>query len=328
MKKHALRALQFLVTAGILVWIFHDSKMRADIPAALRRADPRWIAMGVLVSGVDQLANIVRWWIFLRVQKIDVSLWRASEIFMIGLFFNLCLPGSITGDVVKVLYLAREFNTQKAGVFLTVVVDRLIGLFILVPFTLVIAILRYHWFSQTPVARALLWGLIACMAGSALMLVAVFVISGFGLVHKLPARMPGRARMVWMVQAFQLFGHAWPQTLAAFALSPVVLFTFFGTWWCAAHAFHANVSVADIFSIMPVVAVITSLPVSFSGLGVREQLFQNLLGDLAHVPADIAVLISLTGFAIYVFWSLVGAVFYFFATPLSGAGRGDLETVK
>ena len=38
-KKHALRAAQLLITVGILAWIFHDPKMRADLPDALRRAD-------------------------------------------------------------------------------------------------------------------------------------------------------------------------------------------------------------------------------------------------------------------------------------------------
>ena len=316
MKKYALRAAQLVVTAGILAWIFHDPKMRAEIPAALRRADPRWIALGVLISGLDQLANIVRWWIFLRVQKIDVTLARAAAVFMIGVFFNLFLPGSISGDVVKVLYLAREFDRQKAAVFLTVAVDRLIGLFILVPFALVVAVVRYRWLSQTTGARTLLWLLIAFMAGAVVVIGASFAIAGFALIDKLPARFPGRARLLRFVEAYELFGRAWPQTLLGLALSAPILFTFFATWWCAARAFGADASLADIFSIMPVVTVITSFPISFSGLGVREELFKNLLGDLAHVPGEIAVLISLTGFAIYVFWSLVGAAIYACSPPI------------
>jgi hypothetical protein len=129
--------------------------------------------------------------------------------------------------------------------------------------------------------------------------------------------MPGRAQLVRFVEAYHLFGHAWPQTLLGLALSAPVMFTFFATWWCAARAFGANVSLADIFSIMPVITVITSFPISISGLGVREELFKNLLGDLAHVPGEIAVLISLTGFTIYVFWSLVGAVIYSCWQPVS-----------
>ena len=42
MKKLLLRVVQVLVTIGVLVWVFRDSQMRANIPAVLRQADPRW----------------------------------------------------------------------------------------------------------------------------------------------------------------------------------------------------------------------------------------------------------------------------------------------
>ena len=83
-------------------------------------------------------------------------------------------------------------------------------------------------------------------------------------------------------------------------------------------AFSAHVSLVDIFSIMPIVTVVTSLPISVSGIGVREQLFKNLLGDLTGTAAEVAVLISLVGFLSYVCWSLVGAVIWLVSKPARG----------
>ena len=66
---------------------------------------------------------------------------------------------------------------------------------------------------------------------------------------------------------------------------------------------------------MPIVTFVTSLPVSISGLGLREEMFKNLLGDLSHVTGDVAVLVSLTGFLIYVVWSIIGAGAYLWTRP-------------
>src|ERR1017187_9577629 len=163
MKKVLVRIVQTLITVGILVWVFRDPKMRANIPVILHQANPWWILLGVACAGVAELANIFRWQIFLRVQKVHVPLARTAMVFMIGVFFNLFLLGSTGGDVVRAAYLCAEQESKKAGIILSVVVDRLLGMFILVPFGVVIVILRYRWFTKTPSTAAMYWFLIVFM---------------------------------------------------------------------------------------------------------------------------------------------------------------------
>ena len=66
---------------------------------------------------------------------------------------------------------------------------------------------------------------------------------------------------------------------------------------------------------MPTITVVVSLPLSVAGLGIRESLFQEMLGALFHVPGEVAVLISLMGFLIYLFWSLIGVIPYLLYKP-------------
>ena len=318
MKKIIFRVLQVLVTVGVLAWVFRDPAMRAGMAAALRKADPKWITIGIAVAGAGEVANIWRWGIFLKVQGVHISWRRTAELFMVGVFFGLFLLGTAGGDVMKVLLLVKGRQYQKSTVFLTVVADRLSGLFVLVPFSLAIVGLRYGWMSQTPAARGLLWVLVAFAAGCVAFIGGSFAIAATGLMKRLPVRTPGREKLLEMAAAYDLFRGAWRASLLAILLSFPVLFTFFGTFYCAALAFHANISLPDMFSIMPVVTVISSLPVSVSGLGVREEMFKQLLGDLAHVSGNLAVLISLTGFLIYVFWSILGGIAYLWSRPEAG----------
>ncbi len=320
MTKHQwTRLFQLLVTVAILCWVFSDSKIRTEMWTVVKTADPSWLLLGLLVGAIGDLSNIVRWGIFLRVQGIDTPWPRIAQVFLAGLFFNLILPGSTGGDVVRLLYMVRDEHRKKTAVVLSVLVDRLIGLLVLIPFAFIVVWWRYDWLSQTPSAEALLFFLIAFLSVSTVVLVGASVISYTRLLAKLPEKFPFRERIVKISDAYHLFTHHWKATLVAIILSIPVMFTYFGVFYCAARAFKAGVSLLDMFSIMPVIAVITSFPISFSGLGVREKLFENLLSDLVGTPAGVAVLISLTGFVIYVVLSLVGGLFYLSMTPSTRA---------
>lgn len=322
MKKYALRVVQVAVTGAILAWIFRDPTLRAGIVGALRGADARWLIAGLFVSGLGEIANIWRWGIFLRMQDMALSWKRIAAIFMIGVFFNLFLFGTTGGDILKIVYVSRDYSHRKGAAILTVIADRWIGLMVLLPFTALVVGGRYAWLTQTPAAAGLLWVLIIFTLTMSTLMMGCYFLASHHVVHRLPAKLPGRASLVRLGEAFAVFSRSWRQTLAALALSVPVLFTFFGTFYCAARAFAAQVSLADIFSVMPVITVVTSLPISFSGLGLREKLFEKLLGDLAAVPAELAVLISLAGFAIYLVWSLVGAIVYLFTRGASATRRG------
>lgn len=304
------RLAQFGVTVALLAWIFHDPKMRADMAAALRQADPGWIGLGLLVAVIGDISNVVRWGVFLRVLGIQTSWPKIIWLFLTGLFFNLFLVGATGGDLVRIFYLVREEKTRRAEVVLSVVADRLIGLVVLIPLAVGVVVWRYQWLSQTPLATGLLWFLIIFLAVSTIVLVAASLTAGSGILEKLPAHFPGRQRLIKLGVLYHLFARRWRATLFAIVLSVPILLTFFGTFYCAARAFHAQVSLVDLFSIMPVVTVISSFPISISGLGVREKLFEDLLRDLTGTPGEMGVLISLLGFVLYLVWSLVGAVAY------------------
>ena len=105
------------------------------------------------------------------------------------------------------------------------------------------------------------------------------------------------------------------RSLAALALSLLSLATYFSIYFCAARALATPVSLIDVFSLMPVIDVITMLPVTLSGIGLREKLFETMLGALCNVPAARAVLVSLGGFGLESCWALAGApVFLFYRT--------------
>jgi uncharacterized membrane protein YbhN (UPF0104 family) len=126
--------------------------------------------------------------------------------------------------------------------------------------------------------------------------------------------MPFRAAITESGKALRLYGAHLGLMSIAFAITIVAHIVLYLTFYCAAESLQgtrsASLSVIDIFSIMPLVNTVTALPISFGGVGVRETLFQELLGNLAHVPPAIAAVTASLGFVIQASWGLLGAAIY------------------
>src|SRR5512137_1154809 len=105
MKKTILTLVQICVTLGILFWIFRDPEKRANTLNALRDSDKIWILAGILAYGIVEILAAIRWQILLRVQGVTLGFFRMICLVMIGILFNLFMPGGTGGDVIKIFYL-------------------------------------------------------------------------------------------------------------------------------------------------------------------------------------------------------------------------------
>src|SRR5205809_4377021 len=239
MKKILVTVFQLSVTIGVLYWVYHDPNRRAQMVEAIRNAEYRWVAMGILAYLVVEIAAAFRWHVLLKVQRIGLSLPRLTGLFFIGMFYNQFLPGGTGGDIMKSYYLLKETPDKKAGALLAVVFDRFIGLVALVAITATLIALRYDFLSQKPETRNLLWLLLVLLGGSVIFLLSTFVISGFKLLHSLPARLPGRDRLIEISAAYHLYAHHWRATLVAVVASDVAHIANFSNYHLPAYPLSA-----------------------------------------------------------------------------------------
>jgi len=328
MKKILVAVLQIAVTVAVLFWVFHDPQKRAQMAVALRMADYRWIIAALICYFLVELAAGIRWWILLKVQQIHLSIARVAGLFLIGMFYNQFLPGGTGGDIMKSYLLLKETPGKATGALLAVVFDRMVGLVALISITGVLIALRYDWLTQLQETKHLVWLLVAILSGAVLMLVTSFVVSGFHLAHKLPERFPGREKLIELSAAYHLYARHWRATLAALGASIVAHLATFGTFLCVAYAFRAPVAALDFFAIMPIERTISSLPISFAGVGLREKIFQIMLHGLCGVPEAVAVLIGSMSFLVMLASSAPGGIVYFLYKPSGQAGHVKLSEMR
>jgi glycosyltransferase 2 family protein len=336
MKKTLLTILQLAVTGALLYWVFHDPSVRAAMAVGMRKADYRWIAAAILAYLAVELGAVMRWHILLKVQGINLSIPRVSGLFLIGMFYNQFLPGGTGGDIVKTYLLWKETPDKKPGALLAVLFDRMIGLIALIVITGVLISLRYEWLTSKEATRPYVWLVLVVFGSSLVFVTSTFIISGFNLVRFLPQRFPGREKLIEIGAAYHLYARHWRATIAAFGASLICHLATFATFLCVAYAFRANITPVDFFAIMPVERTISSLPISFAGVGTREYVLQVMLSNLCAVPSGAppdywlatARLIGLTGFTVVLLCCLPGGIVYFFYKPSGAIGHVKMREMK
>jgi glycosyltransferase 2 family protein len=304
-KKWAPLLLQSLVSIALLVWIFWREDFRSRTWQVLTSANLGWLAAGFLAAGAGNMIGVVRWGIFLRVLGISLAPWDVLRMSFVGLFFNTFLVGAVGGDAVKVVWLAAK-GQRKTAALLSVLMDRMSGFGALIVCSFVFMTMRLDWLMRSAVVAGLIKGVFIYLFVVVILMAISFLMSARGLTSRLPRRFPFRGMIIEFTEAYLRFVLAWRQTLLASVLSMLMLLAYFLTFYLSARAFDLHVPAVEFFAFMPAVDIISALPISLGGFGVREQLFVTLLGDLWGVPAAQAVSISLGGALLSMLWGLLG----------------------
>ncbi len=309
-KSRILIVLQAAVSFALLAWLFSRPGLRGDLSAVLLSADPRWLAGGFLLAGVVQILCLARWRIFLRMAGVKIGVMESAGIFFAGLFCNLFLPGGAGGDVVKIgLLAARRHDVARSA--LSVVMDRLAGSVSMILLGGTLMAWNLPWLTTSPVVAGLVHVMALYLAVLGAMIILSVVLSARGIVSRLPLRWPGRAKLLELSGAYFQCAVQWPRTTSALGISVVMLACFFTTYYFSARAYGMDPGIGRFLALMPTVDILSGLPISLGGVGVREGVFVLLLGSLASVPSATAVSISLAGYLMSALWGIPGAFLWF-----------------
>ena len=330
MKKIILVTIQLAVTICALFWVFHKPETRAGLLQAVHEASVPWLLLALAAGIASPLTASVRWWLLLRVADPAARLGRVLQLVMVGMLFNLMLPGSTGGDAVKFFYTLRGSEPERrARIILSVVMDRLLGLLALIILAAVFLASRYGWLTRAPETASIVQGfaVLLFLAGGGIAF--VFVAVQLRLVERLPAKLPGRTKFIELASAIQAYTRAWPTTLACLGISFVGHTALIASFYFVCNALRAGVSFLDMVAIMPIVNTFAAMPISMSGAGVRETLIITLMGKLCGVASGLAVSVSIIGFlCTVVFNGLLGGVFYLFFRSSAGPVPARVDEVE
>jgi uncharacterized protein (TIRG00374 family) len=283
------------------------------LASILRTVDVGWLVAGFFCFAPVLLIVSWRWRMLLGVHGVRLRFWRVFELTMIGQFFSAFLVGTTGGDVIKIFYAARAFPQRKAAVAFTVIVDRVIGLIALLLFGVALSVTQLDRLLSTPSTRAatVTFYLFAVggVGASALACIGPFVMKHQAL-RSLIKRLPFVHRLSSLFMAYEHTARAFGTNALALvgSIPSHISITLMG--YCILRAMHLEPPLLAFCSILAIVNMLIALPVSISGLGVREGLFIMFFA-LFQIDKEHAVAFSLTYFGLNLIWSMAGAPFYF-----------------
>jgi uncharacterized membrane protein YbhN (UPF0104 family) len=285
--------------AGVLAWRLDWSK----VAAAFATLDARlwWAALGVYF--VAQIASSLRWQLLAGALGLGGSLVRYTAYYFIGMFFNLVLPTSVGGDVVRAWYLSRQGGSgtvtgPRTAAFLSVLVDRANGLAVLI----VVACVALACYAQ-PLPR---WVTLTVAAMGLATLAAVVAVP---FLPRLEKHLPKKLQQVATGTGHYLRR---PGLLVGVSLlSLIVQLANIVLAWFIGVGLGLEVPLAYCCVLISVVSVLTLLPISVNGMGLREAGTVVLLAPLGVGAAE-AVTLSLLIFAVQATASLCGSLVYLF----------------
>jgi glycosyltransferase 2 family protein len=286
--------IRALVSAGLLALVLSQIDF-GKVGGKLSTG--RWdiFAAAVACVFVSFLVAGVRWQVFLTAAGVERHVRETVRAYLIGAFTNNFLPSQFGGDATRAWIIGGPGTRIRAAA--TVLVDR---------FTALVCLVFAAWLAflvnPGPVPASLVAALGVASAGLVVGVILAWVLLS-GAVRT--GRRIGAVARETLVAAVACLGRI---GVVARGLALGLMFqglVLLAVWLCA-----RAISLGAPFSVLavsvPTVLILSALPLSIGGFGVREGSFVLLLGRAGISSSDAAVLSLLTA-AAFALASLPGA---------------------
>ena len=298
------RLVGFALKAGISALLLYFAVAGVNLSVLgvrLKELKIEWMLGAVALAGLQIAFLAARWQQIARACAAQMTSESAFRLSLISAFFNQVLPSTVGGDAMRIWLFSREGAGWIKATH-SVLLDRFIGLLALA--LLVIACLPWTLeVIKDPVGRtALLVIGIGSVSGA-----VAFVASGYLRWRWLQAWAPSRhltemARTVRRVLFVARTGV--PVMAMSFAIHGLTA----AIAWCAARSINAPVTYVDALQLIPPVMLISTIPISVAGWGVREKSLVLAFAYAGLPETDgflVSVLLGLAMFAVGIVGGIV-----------------------
>lgn len=316
-KKSVTKTVIRLIGPVILVFLVLRIGDTRAILKALAGADLWPLGIALVLNLACNHFKVLRWTALLRRRGVEYPLKRAWTSFLSSVYVGMLTPGRV-GDVLRVQYLRHDAGIPYPEGLAIVVMDRICDLYVLVGFV-ALGVLR---FSQVLVGKlaVVMWlGVALTVLGPLLLLIPGIAERLMSGVYERVAkeRSPdGLSRFLAALrdQVGPAIARSLLLTLAAFLVN-------YAQGWLIATAMHLTITFYDVVCLLAIASLLGLLPISVSGVGVREAFFAlvfPLLGYSKETGVGFGLLVFIT---IYLAVVGLGFVSWQIAPPPTEAAK-------
>jgi hypothetical protein len=267
--------LKIVLSVGALVFVFTKIEIE-EVLAIYKKSELFYLLIAILLFALSKFIAAIRLNRFFHAIDINLSERYNLKLYLLGMFYNLFLPGGIGGDGYKIFLLNKKYDVKAGKIFWAVFHDRLSGVLALFCLAVVLSL-----FIQIDISfdyKIWIWVLIP--AG---IITLYFIISKF----------------------FNYFSSVFIKT-TSFSFLVQLIQTL-----CAYFIFLAiggSYNIAGYLFVFLISSIVAMLPITIGGVGSRELTF--LYGSmLMGLDKNLSIAMSLMFYLITAFVSFWGLYF-------------------
>ncbi len=316
MRRILLSTAKILISAALLYFALRKVNL-SDLVSRINIASLGWIGMAIAVTFLQIFVGVLRWREIGAECGAPLATRQAMRFNLIGTFFNQTLPSSIGGDAVRLWLVARGGAGWRAATY-SIFVDRAIGLIALAIIIVASLPWSYRLITDPNGRSALLLVDFAALAGGV----------GFLVLGRLPWSWLKRWWGTHHLQACSvianrvIFSRKRGPKIAVLSLLVHVLAVVIA--WCVVQSIAAPVVFSQIFQLVPPVMLITMLPISIAGWGLREAtmgLAFGYAGLMTNEGINVSLLFGAVSFMVGAFGGLV----WIFSAEKAAQGSAPIQ---
>ena len=293
-RRRAKNLIRIGISAGLIIWLFSRFDLRGVFTYFEDLKISVWMAAFLMIL-LAQVLSSIRWWTLANTFSFPGQWPTYLGFYYVGMFFNLFLPTGIGGDLFKAHFLSREEGKRFLAVF-TVVGDRLFGL---IAMLLMGAAVVNIWPDLLPEPFA---GFLSISS-----LIILCALAGLPLLEKaVKGIWPGVSRHL---EGLFLLWRKPERLFCILGLSLCLQALGMGAVALLGAGIGIKLPIGFYFASLPLIGIVTLIPVSFNGIGIREGAFVYFFG-LKGIDAEPAFGLGLLFFSVQVALSLLGGAAY------------------
>jgi uncharacterized membrane protein YbhN (UPF0104 family) len=317
MRRILFSTIKILISLALLYLALRKVDLTELASRVNNLASLGWIVVAIAVTFLQIFVGVLRWRRISAECGAPLGLGQAMRFNLIGTFFNQTLPSSIGGDAVRLWLVARGGAGWRAATY-SIFVDRAIGLIALAIIIVASLPWSYNLIGDPHGRSALLFVDFAALAGGV----------GFLVLGALPwpwlKRWWGTHHLhaCAVIANRVIFSRKDGPAIAVLSILVHVLAVVIA--WCVVQSITAPVVFGQIFQLVPPVMLITMLPISIAGWGVREASMALAFGYAGLLPNE-GVNISLLYGAVTFLVGAFGGLVWIFSAEKAARGSAPIE---
>ena len=310
MRRILLSTLKILVSAALLYLALRKVNL-AELASRIDASSMGWIGLAIAISFLQIFVGVLRWREISRVRRAAAD--QAGDALQRDWdLLQPDLPSSIGGDAVRLWLVARTGAGWRAATY-SIFVDRAIGLIALAVIIVASLPWSYNLISDPNGRSALLFVDFAALAGGV----------GFLILGRLPwpwlKRWWGTHHLhaCSVIANRVIFSREHGPKIAVLSFLIHLLAVVIA--WCVVQSIAAPVLFGQIFQLIPPVMLITMLPISIAGWGVREATMGLAFGYAGLMTSEGVNISLLYGAVSFIVGAIGGLVWVFSAEKAAQA---------